>query len=56
MAVTTCAEGCATRGMERERRCIVRNVELLSYVQTESPAVLYDRTPALQYLSMQKWP
>jgi hypothetical protein len=55
MADTTCAERGSTRGMERERRHLVRNDVFILFLRTtESPTVLYTNSLILQYLFMEK--
>jgi hypothetical protein len=57
MADTICAERGSTRGMERERQHLVRNVAICLFsCKTESPTVLYNNSPELQYLCMEERP
>jgi hypothetical protein len=54
LAVEICAERCATGGMERAHRCVVRNLVFYSSHTTDSPAVQYSHSPISQYPFMQK--
>ena len=58
MADTICAERGSTRGMERERRHLVRNVVffLKFLCTTESLTALYTNSLVLPYLFMEKRP
>jgi hypothetical protein len=57
VADTIRAERGSTRGMERDRRHLVRNVAICLFLcRTESPTVSYNNSPELQYLFMEERP
>jgi hypothetical protein len=56
MADTIRAERRSTRGMERERRYLVRNAAFCLLCTIESPTALYNNSPEFQYLYMEERP